>query len=325
MSGASSPPAASPPAEPRAWRLLRWFALAAIVTNVVIVATGGVVRVTGSGLGCIDWPTCDGTNIAPVPGGDHAGWQAAVEFGNRLLTFPVLAAATLTWWQVRRTGPHSTTVRNLSWVLPLGVVAQAVVGGITVLTGLSPYTVATHFLLSMVLIAAAVTLHERVRPQPATPPPARGVQHATTVILLVAAVVLVLGTLVTGSGPHGGDVDAPRLGLDIRVMALAHADAVWLLIGVTAATVAVTWRSGPPRLRFAVRLLLALQLAQGGIGYLQYWLGIPPQLVSLHIVGAAAVWLVTVMTWVRARPRPVTPDSGDLAAPAARAPAPAPR
>ncbi len=325
MTGASSTAASSPPAEPRAWRLLRWFALAAIVTNVLIVATGGVVRVTGSGLGCIDWPTCDGTNIAPVPGGDHAGWQAAIEFGNRLLTFPVLAAAALTWWQVRRTRPHSATVVRLSWVLPLGVVAQALVGGVTVLTGLSPYTVAAHFLLSMVLIAAAVTLHERVRPQPATPPPPRGVQHATTVIAIVAAVVLVLGTVVTGSGPHGGDVDAPRLGLDIRTMALAHADAVWLLIGVTAATVAVTWRSGPPRMRSAVRSLLVLQLAQGGIGYLQYWLGIPPQLVSLHIVGAAVVWLATVMTWVRARPRPVTPDTEPRVEPAEPIRAPTPR
>ena len=325
MSGAPPSSASTSPAEPRSWRLLRWFALAAIVTNVVIVATGGVVRVTGSGLGCIDWPTCDGTNIAPVAGGDHAGWQAAVEFGNRLLTFPVLAAAVLTWWQVRRTRPHTATVEYLAWVLPLGVIAQAVVGGVTVLTGLSPYTVAAHFLLSMVLIAAAVVLHDRVRPQAAVAPPARGVQHATTVIVLVAAVVLVLGTLVTGSGPHGGDVNAPRLGLDIRVMALAHADAVWLLIGVTAATVAVTWRSGPPRLRSAVRLLLALQLAQGGVGYLQYWLGIPPTLVSLHIVGAALVWLAAVMTWVRARPRPVLPSGDDRAVAPTRRTEPAPR
>ncbi len=303
-----SEPVASPPAEPRAWRLLRWFALAAIITNVVIVVTGGVVRVTGSGLGCIDWPTCDGTNIAPVAGGDHAGWQAAVEFGNRLLTFPVLASTVLVWWQVRKTRPHTTTVERLAWVLPLGVLAQALLGGITVLTGLYPLTVAGHFLLSMVLIAAAVILHERVRPQTATPPPSTGVQHATTAILVVAAAVLVLGTLVTGSGPHGGDVGAPRLGLDIRVMAIAHADAVWLLIGLTVASVAVTWRSGPPGLRRAIRLLLIVQLAQGAVGYLQYWLGIPPELVSLHIFGAALVWLMTVLTWVRARPRPVLPN-----------------
>ncbi|MFW5933927.1 MAG: heme A synthase, partial [Actinomycetota bacterium] len=133
-------------------------------------------------------------------------------------------------------------------------------------------------------------------------------------VLLVAAVVLVLGTLVTGSGPHGGDIDAPRLGLDIRLMAIAHADAVWLLVGLTIATAVVAWRAGPPRLRTAVRWLVIAELAQGGIGYLQYWLGIPPELVSLHILGAAGVWLATVATWIRARPRAVEPGTGEATA-----------
>jgi heme a synthase len=283
-------------------RLLRRFALAAIVTNIGIVFTGGVVRITGSGLGCADWPTCDGSNIAPVAGGDHAGWQAFIEFGNRLLTFVVLAAAVAVVVQMRRTRPHPRSVRWLAWALPAGVLGQAVLGGITVLTGLSPYTVAAHFLLSMVLIAVAVAFHERIRPPDPHPPVARGVQHATTALAVVAFIVLVLGTVVTGAGPHGGDLGAPRFDVDIRLVAIAHADAVWMLIGLTVATLAVTWRTAPPRFRKALTTLLVLELVQGGIGYTQYALGIPPTLVSLHVLGAAVLWAVVSAVWIRARP-----------------------
>ena len=285
-------------------RSLRWAAVAAVVTNVLIVFTGGLVRVTGSGLGCADWPTCDGSNITPLAGdGGHAAWQGYVEFGNRLLSAPVLIVALLVWWFVRRTGPHPPLVRRLALLLPLGVLAQIVLGGVTVLTGLSPYTVAGHFLVSMLLIAAAAGVHELVRQPDGEPAAGRGLQHATTVILIAALAVLVLGTLVTGSGPHGGDLNAPRLGLDLRVMAIAHADAVWLLVGVTAASVAVTWNHPPSRFRRTLRLLLAVQLAQGALGYLQYVLGVPPILVSLHIVGATAMWLTAVLTWAGARER----------------------
>lgn len=288
--------------ESKQQRLLRWFALAAIMTNIGIVFTGGVVRITGSGLGCADWPTCDGRNITPVAGGQHADWQGYVEFGNRLLTFVVLAAAIAVVVQMRRTRPHPPAVRWLAWGLPAGVLGQALLGGITVLTGLSPYTVAAHFLLSMVLIAVAVALHERVRPPDPQPAVPRGLQHATTAIAAVAFAVLVLGTVVTGAGPHGGDLGAPRFGVDIRLVAIAHADAVWLLIGLTVATLAASWRSAPPRFRTALTGLLALELAQGGIGYTQYVLGIPPTLVSLHVLGAAVLWAVVSALWIRARP-----------------------
>ncbi len=283
-------------------RALRGAALAALLANMVIVFTGGVVRVTGSGLGCSDWPTCDGTNITPLAGtGGHAAWQGYVEFGNRLLSAPVLLTAVLVWWFVRRSGPHPRVVRRLALLLPLGVVGQIVLGGVTVLTGLSPYTVAGHFLASMVLIAAAAAVYELVRTPDGSPPASRGVQRAMTAVLVVGLVVLVLGTIVTGTGPHGGDLNAPRFPLDLRVMAIAHADAVWLLLGLTGATVAVTWRSGPDRFRRTVRLLLVVQLAQGGLGYLQYWLGVPPALVSFHIMGATIMWAVAVLAWARAR------------------------
>lgn len=297
------------PVSARDERRLRRFALAALVTNVAIVFTGGIVRVTGSGLGCPDWPRCDGASLTPTLGAEGQGWHELIEFGNRLLTFVVLAAAVAVFVQVRRTRPHPPLVETMAWALPLGVVAQALLGGITVLTGLSPYTVAAHFLLSMVLIAAAVILYERVqvpRTLVATDAgeevPGRGLQHATTALLVVAAVVLVLGTVVTGAGPHGGDVTAPRFGVDIRTMAIAHADAVWALVGLTIALVALTWRSGPPPLRRAIRILLVVELAQGALGYTQYALGIPAWLVAGHILGAALMWTAAVTVWVRARP-----------------------
>lgn len=288
-------------------RRLRRAALAAIVVNVVIVFTGGLVRVTGSGLGCPDWPTCDGANLAPIPGGDHVGWQAAIEFGNRLLTFVVLATVIAVWIQVRRTRPHPRQVEILAWFLPTGVAFQALLGGVTVLTGLSPLTVAGHFLASMALIFAAVLLHERVLPASDPIDIGPGLRHATTALAAVAVSVMVLGTVVAGAGPHGGDVTASRLPVDIRVAALAHADAVWLLVGLTVALVVVTWRHPSHRLRNALRALLVIEILQGSVGYAQYALGIPATLVALHILGAALMWTAASAAWARSRPSTMQP------------------
>jgi heme a synthase len=290
------------PLESPARRRFRRFALAAIITNVGIVFSGGLVRVTGSGLGCPTWPRCDEESFVPTPGGAHAGWQTAIEFGNRMLTFVVLAAALAVLYEARRQrAHHPRSVLLLAWGLPLGVLAQAVMGGITVLTGLTPFTVAMHFLLSMVLIAMAVVLHERVRLPDPDAPVRSGLRMATTALVVVAFAVLVLGTLVTGAGPHAGDPSTPRLGVDIRLVALAHADAVWLLVGLTVALVAVTWR-GPARLSRALRTLLAIQVVQGTIGYVQYATGIPEALVAAHILGAALMWMVAMAVWARAHP-----------------------
>lgn len=304
---------------------------AAIVANVGIVVTGGIVRVTGSGLGCPDWPTCDGTAIAPVAGGEHAGWRAGVEFGNRLLTFAVLATAVAVVLELRRTGPHPRAVAMLGWALPAGVLGQALLGGVTVLTGLSPLVVAAHFLASMALIAVGVTLAVRLDADAAAVtatdgsrggvPEAltAGLRAATSALVLVAAVVLVLGTLVTGAGPHSGDPTAGRLPLDIRFVAIAHADAVWLLIGLTVATLVVARRHGPTSLARALAALLVLEVAQGGVGYLQYALGIPPTLVSLHILGAALVWAQAVR--VRALAAASAADAPDTTTAAIAGPA----
>lgn len=283
------------------WRRLRRFALAAVLTNAGIVVTGGTVRITGSGLGCPTWPSCDGDTFVPRAGSDHAGWQMAIEFGNRLLTFVVLAAVVALVWQLYRTRPHPRGMMRLAWLLPVGVVGQALVGGVVVLTGLSPYTVMTHFLLSMVLLFAAIAVHEMVRPQDAHPAPGPAVRHLTTAVLVVAFLVLIAGTVTTGAGPHGGDASAPRLALDIRVAALAHADLVWLLVGLTTALVVVTWRSSP-RLATAARALLGFELFQGTIGYTQYALGVPEALVVVHVLGAVLVWSAACAAWIRARP-----------------------
>jgi heme a synthase len=292
----------TPPQETPERRRLRRFALAAVVTNVGIVITGGTVRITGSGLGCPTWPSCDGDSFVPRAGSEHAGWQMAIEFGNRLLTFVVLAAVVALVWQMYRTRPHPPALERFAWFLPAGVIAQALLGGIVVLTGLAPWTVAGHFLLSMALIFSAVVVHEMVR-RPAEPATvATAVRHLTTAVLLVAFLVLVAGTITTAAGPHGGDPSAPRLGIDIRMAALAHADLVWLLLGLTVALVVVTWR-GSPRVAKVARILLGLELFQGAVGYTQYVLGVPEALVIVHVIGAALVWTAASAAWIRARPQ----------------------
>lgn len=275
--------------------------LAALVTNIGIVITGGVVRVSGSGLGCPSWPQCEPGSLVPNAASEHATWQTAVEFGNRLLTFVVLAAVVMVVFELRRHTPTHTRLRRLAWLLPLGVVAQAAVGGITVLTGLAPMTVAIHFLLSMGLIAVAMLVHREVSSGKHTVTPAsRTVQHMTTAVVAASSAVLLLGTLVTAAGPHGGDSAAARLPLNIRLVAIAHADAVWLLLGLTVALLVAT-RQAHHALRISVVILFGIQLTQGSIGYLQYWLGIPASIVSFHIAGAAILWAFTINVFWRAR------------------------
>ncbi len=281
---------------------LRPAALAAVIANVGIVLTGGIVRVTGSGLGCAEWPTCDGTSIVPT-GEEAAGWHTYVEFGNRLLTFVVLATAIWVVLAARQEAADRADLRKLAWLQPAGVLGQAVLGGITVLTDLNPIVVGLHFLLSMVVIAAAVVLLDRVSEgrHPAPPPGLRWLAVALTV---VGFAVLVLGTLVTAAGPHAGDPGTPRLAMDIRSLAFAHADAVWLLVGLTVATLVTAKALGAARVTRAATVLLVVELAQGGIGYTQYALGIPAEIVSLHLLGAALVWVAVLRTALSLAPHP---------------------
>jgi heme a synthase len=307
------------PASSAAFPRLRPAAIAAVIANVGIVITGGIVRVTGSGLGCPQWPTCDGTNIAPRPGGDE-GWHQFVEFGNRTLTFVLVAVAVWVVWAARRDAPERLDLRRLAWLQPIGILGQAVLGGLTVLNELSPLWVASHFLLSMAIIAATVVLWDRVSPRPA-PEPLPALRWLTTALVAVAGAVLVLGTLVTASGPHAGDAGTQRLGLDIRTIAVAHADVVWLLVGLTVATWIVARALGAGRTARAAGWLLAVEVAQGSLGYLQYALGVPEALVVLHMLGAALLWiaavrvrLATMLVVVRVRAATPADDAPPVAA-----------
>lgn len=274
----------------------------ALVVNVafqaLIVVTGGIVRLTGSGLGCSTWPDCEPGRYTPTFEAAD-GIHPYIEFGNRLLGVVVglvaVAAVAAIWrWARERRG-----LLRLAGIVLGGTVLQAIIGGITVRTGLHPATVMTHFLLSMVLIAVATALVVREREGDAPPSPVvPGLVHRVAwLTTAVAAVVLVLGTVVTGSGPHSGDYEDPaRFGFDPRTVAWLHADSVMLFCGLVVAMVVATHlvarSSAAPR---AWRAVLYVTLAQGAVGYTQYALDLPEVLVGIHMLGACA--LVVTLTY----------------------------
>jgi cytochrome c oxidase assembly protein subunit 15 len=270
-------------------------ALVNAIANGVIVVTGGAVRLTGSGLGCPTWPRCTGASFVATP--ELAG-HGVIEFGNRLLTFALTAAAVATVVAVFRS-PRSD-LRRLAVLSLLGIPAQALLGGVTVLTGLNPWTVAAHFLLSMVLVAVATILWLRSRePGVGQPLVRRPLVLLVAGIAAVTAVVLLLGTVVTGSGPHSGDPKAGRTGFDPELVSQLHADVVFLLLGLTVALlVALYATDSPDRIRRAARDLLIVQLAQGVVGYVQYFTDLPIALVLVHMVGAVLITAFTArLVW----------------------------
>ena len=272
--------------------LVRRLAVASVVANAGIVVTGGVVRLTGSGLGCPTWPTC--TSDSLVPTSEYAQ-HGAIEFTNRMLTFVLTAVAVATLLAVLRSQRRDLT--PFAAAAFVGIPAQAVLGGITVLTGLNPWTVAAHFLLSMVILAITTTMAWRAYEPPGR---ARVIVNPSLVTLIrvlvgVTAAVLVLGTVVTGSGPHAGDVNVPRTGFDPEMVSQLHADAVMLLVGLTVAT--LLWLRGskaPPAATRAAAVLLVVELAQGVIGFVQYFTGLPVILVAFHQLGACLVWIAAL-------------------------------
>jgi cytochrome c oxidase assembly protein subunit 15 len=270
-------------------------ALANAVANGLIVITGGAVRVTGSGLGCPTWPRCTDDSFVATP---ELAVHGAIEFGNRLLTFVLTAVAVATLVVVLRSARRD--LRPLAVLGFLGIPAQALLGGVTVLTGLNPWTVAAHFLVSMALVAVATTLWLRSRePGVGGPLLRRPFSLLVAGIAAVTAVVLVLGTIVTGSGPHSGDPAAGRTGLDPQLVSQLHADAVFLLLGLTVALlVALHATDASGRVRRAARDLLIVQLAQGAVGYVQYFTDLPVALVLLHMLGAVLVTAYTArLVW----------------------------
>ncbi len=287
----------TPAASRRAARWLAPVLLANLVAEVGIVVTGGLVRVTGSGLGCPTWPECvDGSIIPTVEQAE--GFHKYIEFGNRTLTgvLGLLALATVVavlLWAPRR------PMKVAAVAVLVGVVGQAVLGGVTVLAGLHPATVATHFLVSMALVAASSYLwfarHESAGPRRVLVPPL--VSRLAWVTTAVGGLVLLLGTIVTGSGPHSGDAQDPaRFGFDPRTVSWLHADVVMLFLGLVVATwLAARLTSGDERRPGRAWLgVLAVTLAQGGIGYVQYFTGLPEALVVAHMLGATL--LVVALT-----------------------------
>jgi heme a synthase len=265
-------------------------ALANAIANGIIVVTGGAVRLTGSGLGCPTWPRCTGSSLVPTR---ELAVHGVIEFTNRLLTFVLTAAAIAIVVAVFRSVRRD--LRTLAVISFLGIPAQALLGGVTVLTGLNPWTVAAHFLLSMVLVAVATTLWLRSRePGVGQPLVRRPFELLTIGIAAVSAAVLALGTVVTGSGPHSGDPKAGRTGFDPELVSQLHADVVFLLVGLTVALLVALYAvDSPARIRRAARDLLIVELAQGVIGYVQYFTNLPIVLVLVHMAGAV---LITAFT-----------------------------
>jgi cytochrome c oxidase assembly protein subunit 15 len=269
-----------------------------------IIVTGGAVRLTGSGLGCPDWPTCTAHSVV-------APWQyhKMVEFGNRVVTAAVSVAVIAAVLGSHVRAPRRRDLVWLSWGLVAGLLAQIVLGGEAVKHDLAPQYVMAHFLLSMLLLWDAVVLHhraglpdgpvdERGRAGVARPaiPLASGEQVLMTRLLCVAAaLVIVLGTVVTSSGPHGGDPKARRFAFSVHDVARLHSSAVWLFLALTAVTLWSLHRSGSPAsVMRRGELLLVVIVAQGAIGYVQYFTGVPAALVVVHIAMAALLWAVTV-------------------------------
>lgn len=274
-------------------RHLRPLAWASLVANVVIVVTGGAVRLTGSGLGCPTWPRC--TEESFTPHGELT-LHAAVEFGNRLLTFVLVAVAVATFVAAWQSGRRE--LRLVALGLALGIPAQAVIGGITVLTDLNPWIVSFHLLCSMAMIGLAVVLLRLADTDGPLPPAtaARPVRALAWSTFAAGWAVLYVGTIVTGSGPHAGDEESPRNGLDPLQFSQLHADLVFLLLGLTIGLLFVLAATGASATaRKAATLLLVTELAQGTIGFVQYFTDLPILLVGFHMLGAALI--SATLTW----------------------------
>jgi len=263
-----------------------------------IVLTGAGVRLSQSGLGCSDWPACTEDRLVPA-----WGLHAWVEFGNRLLTFAVSAAVAGAVLAAHRRRPRRRDLILWAWGLVAGVMAQIVVGGVSVLLELQPLSVATHFLLSMVLLWNSVVLWVRANsgPAPARPVFPSSILNHSRAMVAAATLVLVTGTVVTGAGPHSGDSRAERLQIALVTAARIHSATVWLLVAVTVALALRLSRLGPdPRRtigagpRRLVTFLMAAIAAQGAVGYTQYALGVPAALVEVHVLGSVIVWCLAL-------------------------------
>ncbi|MGN7148316.1 COX15/CtaA family protein [Arthrobacter sp. SAFR-179] len=288
---------------------IRRLAVASLIGQTLLVVTGGAVRLTASGLGCPTWPRCTTDSLVNTP---EMGIHGFIEFGNRLLTFALAAVAALMLvylWNLRKE-------RKDLFLLALGLLAsipaQAVIGGVTVLTNLNPWVVGLHFLVSMALVVFATLLVNRafgrtgrfLASRPAVLPAV--LRPVTAAVALFSAVAVMLGVVVTGAGPHAGDADAPRNDLDWDLFSHIHAVPAYLVTAGTAVALVLVFRRGiKGRFRTAVLALLGVTVLQAVIGFTQYYNGIPALLVAAHMLGAALLMAASTNAWDIAHSSPL--------------------
>jgi cytochrome c oxidase assembly protein subunit 15 len=271
-----------------------------LVFQTGIVLTGAIVRLTGSGMGCPTWPECVEGSYAPVQG-QIEGFNAWIEFGNRLLTFVVGLACVLAVLAVLISKRKDLRLLVLGQIA--GILGQVVLGAITVKTHLHPLSVASHFILSIILIAGAQSLLTKAKIEYKWKKLEKNTLHllARSHVLLTFAVIVV-GTIVTGSGPHAGDVAAPRFDLDVRTMAWLHADLVIALLGLSLAYLISS--TTPAATKRLLKFFFLVSLLQGGIGYIQYFLGLPEVIVAFHLLGSTLVWICAWKVWISVSRQP---------------------
>ncbi|MFD5856635.1 COX15/CtaA family protein [Streptomyces chartreusis] len=299
-------------------RTVQRAALAALVMSVLIVVTGGAVRLTGSGLGCPTWPKCTDDSLTAT---SEMGLHGAIEFGNRMLTYVLCAAVGWAIIAARATKPYRRDLTRLGWAQFWIVMSNAVLGGIVVLVGLNPYTVAAHFVATSALIAVATVMWQRTREGDSTPRPLVGkaVQQLVWVLVAASVLLILVGTVVTGAGPHAGDSsEVERMPLDWENVTKLHAVLAWIVVTLTFALwfvlKAVDAPKGPLN---RTRDLFLILLAQGAIGYVQYFTDLPELLVGLHMFGSALVWIATLRVLLALRERPL--DEAGIPQPVAEA------
>ncbi len=274
----------------------------------LIVLSGAAVRLTGSGLGCSDWPRCEQDRfVAPIE------YHAMIEFGNRLVSFLVAATVVLILWGAVRRVPYRADLLRVAIGIAAFSALQVIVGGVTVRMDLTPPIVMAHFLFSMVLLWLAVTLVHRSSTEPAAAHEKTPVHPTVVAMVVAAAVILVTGTVVTGSGPHGGDEDVERLGFYVPTVTRIHAVSVFIFLGLLLLVLLANRNRSQPALVRAGTTVLVVTLLQGALGYYQYFNGVPPLAVFLHVAGAMAVFGTAV--WLALEHHRLNQPAVDEAAP----------
>jgi cytochrome c oxidase assembly protein subunit 15 len=287
-------------------RTLQLAALAAVLASVLIVVTGGAVRLTGSGLGCDTWPKCTDNSLIATP---EQGIHGAIEFSNRMLTYVVCVAVGCAIVAVRCVKPRRRGLTRLAWSQFWLVVGNAVLGGVTVLAGLNPWTVAGHLLLALGLLTVTTLTWLRTRegdaaPRPRVPAPVRKLGWA---LIVSTSVLMAAGTIATGTGPHAGDSsDVPRMPFNWVATVHVHEVLAWIVCALAAAMwFALRVVDAPPDTRVIARNLLLILLAQGVVGYVQYLTDLPEVVVGVHMLGLTLVWIGVLRMFMCLRERPV--------------------